>query len=88
MLVCVDYYYFVLVLFPQINIYSVSLCGLLLFYFGTVPSNWYVMCQSVWNLREQYQNKIIIIHTDQHSTYQLEGTVPKQNNNNPHRLTY
>jgi hypothetical protein len=20
--------------------------------------------------------------------YQLEGTVPKQNNNNPHRLTY
>ena len=47
MSVCVDYYYFVLVLFSQINIYSVSLCGLLLFYFGTVPSNWYIMCQSV-----------------------------------------
>ena len=64
-----DYYYFVLVLFPLINIYSVSLCGLLLFVlvlfplfamlyvslcglllfcFGTVPSNWYVICQSVW----------------------------------------
>jgi hypothetical protein len=34
------------------------------------------------------QNKIIIIHTDCHGTYQLEGTVPKQNNNNPHRLIY
>jgi len=48
MSVCVDYYYFVLVLFPLINIYSVSLCGLLLFCFGTVLSNWYLICQYVW----------------------------------------
>ena len=57
MSVCVDYYYFVLVLFPLIGmqyvslvLYYVSLCGLLLFCFGfcTVPSNWYVICQSVW----------------------------------------
>jgi hypothetical protein len=66
MSVCVDYYYFVLVLFPLIGISYVSLCGLLLFCFGTVPS------------REQYQSKIIVIHTDWHSTYQLKGTVPKQ----------
>jgi hypothetical protein len=64
MSVCVDYYYFVLVLLStQTDRVDI-------------------------NLREQYQNKIIIIYTDQHSTYQLEGTVPKQNNNNPHRLTY
>ena len=49
MSVCVDYYYFVLVLFSH---YSVSLCGLLLFYFGTVPSNYimYLICQSVCGL--------------------------------------
>ena len=54
MSVCVDYYYFVLLLFPLIGMQYVSLCGLLLFCynilcgFGTVPSNWYVICQSVW----------------------------------------
>ena len=39
MSVCVDYYYFVLFLFSLIGIDDVSLCGLLLFCFGTVPSN-------------------------------------------------
>ena len=48
MSVCVDYYYVVLVVFPLIAMQYVSLCGLLLFCFGTVPSNWYVICQSVW----------------------------------------
>ena len=47
MSVCVDYYYFVLELFSLIGIYYVSLCGLLLFCFGTVQSNSYLICQSV-----------------------------------------
>ena len=47
MSVCVDYYYFVLVLFSLIGIDDVSLCGLLLFCFGTLPSKWYLIFQSL-----------------------------------------
>ena len=50
MSVCVDYYYLVLVLFSLIGIDDVSLCGLLLFCFGTVPSIRYEICQSVWTI--------------------------------------
>jgi hypothetical protein len=37
---------------------------------------------------KQYQHKIKKICRDRHIAYQLEGTVQKQNNNNPHRMTY
>ena len=47
MSVCVNYYYFVLVLFSLIGIDDVRLCGLLLFCFGTLPSKWYLIFQSL-----------------------------------------
>jgi hypothetical protein len=56
MSVGVNYYYFVLGLFPLI--------------------------------KRTVQKQIIITHTDWYIKYYLEGTEPKQNNNNPHRLTY